>query len=173
MGSPGVFKFTKDGKPVPGTGFATKIGSGPYEVRGPHSIAIDRRGRIYIGDRGNFRIQVFDQNGKLLESWPNVSARSMTIDSKDRIWAICGDDVCGKDIAPHSMTALDANNGGKVLFNWGVAGSLPGQFFHLGQFDVDSEGNMYTVEVGGGRVWKWRPRPGANRDHLIAWPIQQ
>lgn len=164
----GVIKFSKDGKRL--MEFGNKVGSGPGEFRAPHSIAIDRRGRILIGDRGNYRIQVFDQNGKYLESWPDVHARSMAIDKNDRLWVICGVDNCGKDKPPHSMAAYDVNSG-NVLFTWGVAGGLPGQMYYNGQFDVDSQGDLYIVEVGGGRVQKFRPREGANPDHLIQWPL--
>jgi hypothetical protein len=114
-------------------------------------------------------MQVFDHNGKYLKSWPDIIGRSMAIDKHDRVWVICGEDNCGKDKAPHSMSVHDPE--GNVLFNWGVAGGEPGQIYYNGAFDVDSEGNFYMGEVGGGRIQKWRPRPGANPDHLLPYPI--
>ena len=41
-------------------------GTGPGQFRTPHAIAIDRNNNVYVGDRGNQRIQVFDTNGKFL-----------------------------------------------------------------------------------------------------------
>ena len=38
----------------------------------PHSIAIDSDGRLYVGDRRNKRVQVFDQAGKFLEQWNHL-----------------------------------------------------------------------------------------------------
>lgn len=38
---------------------------------------------------------------------------------------------------------------------------------------VDQEGNVYIVEVGGGRVQKFRPRDGANPDFLVSKPVYE
>jgi hypothetical protein len=165
----GVIRFSGDGKRL--MEFGNRVGSGPGEFRAPHSIAIDRRGRIYVGDRGNYRIQIFDQGGGYLDSWPDVHARSMGIDKNDRLWVICGVEICGRNKPPHSMAAYDLS--GKLLFTWGVAGAAPGQMFGNGQFDVDRDGNLYIGEVGGGRVQKWRPRKGANPEHLIQYPLMR
>jgi sugar lactone lactonase YvrE len=50
------------------TTWGTK-GSGPGQLDAPHSIAIDSRGRVLVGDRGNNRIEIFDQNGRYLTEW--------------------------------------------------------------------------------------------------------
>ena len=55
-------KFTKDGKFIKTWG---RKGSGPGEFDIPHALAIDSRGRLFVGDRNNNRIQIFDQDGKL------------------------------------------------------------------------------------------------------------
>ncbi len=57
-----VVKFTRDGKFVKEWG---KKGSGQGEMSEPHTIAMDSRGRLFVGDRENNRIQIFDQDGKL------------------------------------------------------------------------------------------------------------
>jgi DNA-binding beta-propeller fold protein YncE len=46
-------------------------GNGPGEFNLPHSIDIDRQRRVYVADRANSRIQVFDENGKYLDQWPH------------------------------------------------------------------------------------------------------
>jgi outer membrane protein assembly factor BamB len=61
-----VAKFSKDGKFLKTWG--TK-GTGPGQFSVPHAIAIDSRGRVFVADRGNRRIQIFDQEGKFLEEW--------------------------------------------------------------------------------------------------------
>ena len=58
-----VVKFSKDGKFVKAWG---KSGWAPGEFHALHAIAIDSRGRMFVGDRGNNRIQIFDQDGKSL-----------------------------------------------------------------------------------------------------------
>ncbi len=81
-----IVKFTKDGKYIKEWG---KIGSGPGEFRTPHALAFDSRGRLFVADRGNHRIQIFDQEGKLLGEWKQFSRVSgLFIDRNDRLYAI-------------------------------------------------------------------------------------
>ena len=61
-----VVKFSKDGRYITAWG---RKGSAPGELDTPHSIAIDSKGRVFVGDRANNRIQIFDQNGRLLDQW--------------------------------------------------------------------------------------------------------
>src|SRR5579862_1331740 len=61
-----VVKFSKDGKFIKAWG---KNGSGPGEFNVPHSIAMDSRGRIFVADRSNSRLQIFDQKGTFLDQW--------------------------------------------------------------------------------------------------------
>src|SRR5262249_62281881 len=61
-----VVKFDKNGKFLKEWG---KKGSGPGEISEPHTIAMDSRGRLFVGDRENNRIQIFDQDGKFLDQW--------------------------------------------------------------------------------------------------------
>src|ERR1700680_4258296 len=61
-----VVKFSKDGTFIKEWG---KTGSGPGEFNIPHSIAMDSRGRLFVADRSNNRIQIFDQGGEFLDQW--------------------------------------------------------------------------------------------------------
>ncbi len=62
-----IVKFTKDGKFIKAWG--TK-GKGPGQLSEPHSLALDSRGRLFVGDRrNNYRIQIFDQDGAFLDEW--------------------------------------------------------------------------------------------------------
>jgi sugar lactone lactonase YvrE len=61
-----VVKFDKNGKYLMEFG---KKGTGPGELDGPHSIAMDSRGRLFVGDRSNNRIEIFDQKGKFITEW--------------------------------------------------------------------------------------------------------
>ena len=80
-----IVKFTKDGKYVKGWG---KLGSGPGEFRTPHALAMDSRGRLFVADRGNHRIQIFDQDGKLLDQWRQFSRVSGVFIRNDSLYAI-------------------------------------------------------------------------------------
>jgi sugar lactone lactonase YvrE len=79
-----IVKFSKDGKFIKTWG---KHGSAPGEFEVPHGLAFDSRGRLFVADRGNNRIQIFDQEGKFLEEWKQFSRPSgIYIDKNDVIY---------------------------------------------------------------------------------------
>jgi NHL repeat len=61
-------------------------GSGPGQFRLPHGIAVDRHGRVYVGDRMNSRIQVFTSTGEYLAQWNDVyQPNDVYIDANDHV----------------------------------------------------------------------------------------
>ena len=84
-GSPArVFKFSKDGKLIKTWG---QLGDGPDDFDQPHALAMDSKGRLFVGDRSNNRIKIFDQDGKLLDTWYQFSRPSgIFIDKDDNIY---------------------------------------------------------------------------------------
>jgi sugar lactone lactonase YvrE len=79
-----VMKFSKDGALLRSFG---KLGTGPDEFDQPHALAIDSRGRLFVGDRDNNRVQIFDQNFNLLDTWTQFSRPSgIAIDAHDVIY---------------------------------------------------------------------------------------
>jgi DNA-binding beta-propeller fold protein YncE len=84
MGSAQILKFNKDGRFLMKWG---KHGPGPGELEVPHTLAFDSRGRLFVGDRANNRIQIFDQDGKFLDQWKQFSRPSgMYIDQNDVLY---------------------------------------------------------------------------------------
>jgi sugar lactone lactonase YvrE len=79
-----IVKFDKTGKFIKTWG---KQGSAPGEIDGPHTIAMDSRGRLFLGDRSNNRIQIFDQAGNFIDQWTQFSRPSgVYIDRSDVIY---------------------------------------------------------------------------------------
>jgi sugar lactone lactonase YvrE len=79
-----IVKFSSDGKFIEAWG---KRGSGPGEFLGPHSLAMDSKGRLFVGDRSNNRIEIFDQDGKFLDQWKQFGRPSgLFIDKKDVLY---------------------------------------------------------------------------------------
>ena len=79
-----VVKFSKDGKFIKTWG---KKGSAQGEFDTLHALALDSRGRLFVGDRGNNRIQIFDQDGNFLAEWKQFGRPSgIFIDAKDTIY---------------------------------------------------------------------------------------
>ena len=79
-----IFKFDKTGKMIKSWG---KLGAGPGEFDQPHSLAFDSKGRLYVADRNNNRIQVFDQDGNFISEMRQFSRPSgVFIDKHDNIY---------------------------------------------------------------------------------------
>jgi sugar lactone lactonase YvrE len=79
-----IVKFAKDGKFIKAFG---ELGSAPGQVQTPHSLAMDSQGRLFVADRGNNRVQIFDQDGKSLAVWTQFSRPSgVWIDAKDNLY---------------------------------------------------------------------------------------
>ena len=79
-----ILRFAKDGRYIESWG---RKGTGPLEFDQPHALAMDSRGRIFVGDRSNNRIQILDQTGKLLDTWYQFSRPSgIYIDRNDVIY---------------------------------------------------------------------------------------
>ena len=79
-----IVKFRKDGNFVKSWG---KPGAGPGEFNAPHGIAFDSKGRLFVADRGNNRLQIFDQDGTFLEAWTQFSRLSgIYIDRNDVLY---------------------------------------------------------------------------------------
>src|SRR5204863_5696296 len=79
-----LIKFTKDGKFIKEIG---KKGTGHGEFDQPHALVMDSRGRLFVGDRGNNRIQILDQEGNFLEEWKQFGRPSgLFIDRNDALY---------------------------------------------------------------------------------------
>jgi sugar lactone lactonase YvrE len=80
-----ILKFNRDGKLLKVFG---KKGSGPGELEQPHALAMDSRGRLFVGDRSNNRIQIFDQEGAFIAQWSQFSRPSgLFIDRNDMLYS--------------------------------------------------------------------------------------
>jgi DNA-binding beta-propeller fold protein YncE len=80
-----IVHFSKEGKFIAAFG---KKGTGPGEMREPHSIAFDSQGRLFVADRMNNRIEIFDQNGKFLDQWAQFGRPSgLAISADDTLYS--------------------------------------------------------------------------------------
>jgi sugar lactone lactonase YvrE len=132
-----VVKFSKDGKFIKCWG--TK-GSGPGELNLPHNIAMDSEGRLYVADRTNKRIQVFDQDGKYLDQMTQFGAPAAIFITKDDLLYV----VAG---APENWLTVGTKDG-KVLNR--VTGLNAPHWVA-----VDSSGAVYVAEVAGQALLKF------------------
>jgi streptogramin lyase len=171
-----VAKYDRNGDWVKSWG---EHGTGPGQFRTPHAIAVDRNDHIYVGDRTNRRIQVFDSDGTFLRMFtidvppaPGTRAVNGNTPTGERLAAVIGapNSLCitpgpnqvlfvGESTFPGRIfkTSLD----GKVLGVMGRSGRLLKQFSGAHQLACPSENELYVAETSNWRVQKLRIRPNA------------
>jgi len=148
-GNSRVVKYDKNGEWVTEWG---KRGSEPGEFYHPHTIATDASGNVYVGDRENHRIQVFDGNGKFLKAFTNIGAP----------WAIC------ITPGPHQVLyTSDSNKGriykmdlnGNILGAFGKPGKQLKEFGWVHEIACPSENTLFAAELLNWRVQKLTLHP--------------
>ena len=139
-----------------------KLGTGPGEFDLVHGLAIDRDRRVYVADRSNNRIQIFTENGKYLDEWPDIADPvGVFADDRDAIWVVS---ATLNRLLKYSRT-------GELQYYFGAyggtRGGFPGGLSRPHQMDVDLEGNVYVASWDGGWANKFVPRPGADPRKLV------
>ncbi len=146
-----ILKFSKDGKLLKTWG---KKGTGPGEFDQPHALALDSRGRLFVGDRTNNRIQIFDQDGKLLAEWKQFSRPSgIYIDKNDVIYVADSESNERGGYGQHpggwkrGIRIGSAKDGKVTAF---IPDPSPGTGATSAAEGVaaDAQGNVYGAEVG-------------------------
>ena len=159
-----ISKFSKDGKFIKSWG---KLGTGPGEFKTPHSLALDSRGRLFVADRGNVRLQVFDQDGKFLAETKDFSRISgLFITRDDTLYAADSESSptshpgnwkrgirigSAKDLKVQYLIP-DAENPDPAKTTAGTSAAEG--------VAVDAQGNVYGAEVGPKAVKKYAKRMG-------------
>jgi hypothetical protein len=129
-----VVKFSKDGRFIKSWG---KKGTGPGEFSVPHAVALDSRGRVFVADRGNRRIQIFDQDGQYLAEWTQFGRPSgLLITADDTIYVADVQDKPGISFG----SAKDGTVRGRI------EGTLPESIA------VDRDGSVYAGETTTGHT---------------------
>ena len=147
-----VHRFSPDGTLISSWG---ESGTFPGHFNIVHNIAIDRDGWVYVADRDNRRIQVFDVDGNYEAQWANLSrAATVYVDTRgaDQIvyvgeyFAGGLSNAIGRDLGPR-LTVF--NTRGRVLARLGREpfGDEPGRFYAPHGLAVDSKGDIYVAEV--------------------------
>jgi streptogramin lyase len=88
-----IVKFSKEGKFIKAWG---KKGTGPGEFDTPHMLAMDSAGRLFVADRVNNRIQIFDQDGRFLTEWKQFGRPSGVYINKNDIIYVSDSQSDGK-----------------------------------------------------------------------------
>jgi DNA-binding beta-propeller fold protein YncE len=141
-----VVKYSSDGTFLKSWG---RTGYAPGEFRTLHAIALDSRGRVFVGDRSNNRIQIFDQEGSHLATWTQFGRPSgIFFDGDDNIYVADSesDDVQnpGWEMGIRIGDALTGWVDAFILYPWGDPRNTAGNGAEF--VAVDGAGNLYGGE---------------------------
>ncbi|HVS62416.1 MAG TPA: peptidyl-alpha-hydroxyglycine alpha-amidating lyase family protein [Thermoanaerobaculia bacterium] len=158
MDEPGPNAVGRITKWAPDGTFIKSWGTWGYEdgqFRSPHSLAMDSQGRLFVADRGNRRIQIFDQEGKHLDTWYQFSRISgLFIDGNDVLYAIDSesDDNYNPGGWRKGLRIGSARTGEVRYFIPEHVSERPsgmGGYGSMGEgVTADAAGNVYAGEVG-------------------------
>jgi DNA-binding beta-propeller fold protein YncE len=151
-----IQKFTPDGKLITVLG---RRGAGSGEFDQPHGLAFDSQGRLFVADRGNNRVQIIDQQGAFIASWPQFSRPSgVWVDRNDMLYS--ADSESGSVNPAHKAWVRGIRVGS--VKDGKVTAFIPDPQKELMQgtlaaegVAVDHQGNIYGAEVGPRQVVKY------------------
>jgi DNA-binding beta-propeller fold protein YncE len=131
-----IVKFSKDGKFIKAWG--TK-GAGPGQLQTPHAIFIDGTGRVWVGDRGSKRLQVFDQDGKFLDQMTQFGTPASLFIQGEMLYVAAPAPENRVTVGTTAGTVLHVIEG--LDAPHGIA--------------VDAEGAIYVAQSGGKAIVKF------------------
>jgi len=149
-GNARVHKYSPDGKLLFSWG---ESGTEPGQFNIAHNICTDKEGWVYVADRENHRVQVFDANGRFETQWVNMARPcGLFLDQEaERVYigelgAAIGPNREALDLGPR-VSIYDTS--GKVLARLGRngEGEVPGRFIAPHGICIDSRGDIYVGEV--------------------------
>ncbi len=140
-----IVKYTSDGRYLMEWG---ETGSNPGQFRTPHALAMDDDGRLYVGDRSNRRIQVFEQDGTFVRDFYNMGrASGITIHNNKLYVADSESRYTTNPGFRRGIRVMDLDTGFVIAFI-PDPDPTPGGTSAAEGVAVDNEGNVYGAEVG-------------------------
>jgi DNA-binding beta-propeller fold protein YncE len=122
-------------------------GTGDGEFNLVHDVTVDAKGRVYVADRENWRVQVFDADGKFLAKWTDVgSPWGLYYAAKENAIYMCDG---------YTNRIVKLNLDGQILGVLGSYGKAPGKLDFVHNITVDSRGDIYVAEIKNWRIQKF------------------
>src|SRR5579863_5561372 len=156
-----VAKFDKNGVFIKTWGGK---GSAPGQFSTPHSIVVDAKDNIYVADRDNNRIQVFDTDGNLKTQYTNIGSP----------WALCvtsgqhqylySSDSYTKAFGDATIYKMELD--GTVLGKFGAGGKQLKEFGTVHEFDCRKDNEVYVAEITNWRVQKLTLHPASGKSDV-------
>jgi sugar lactone lactonase YvrE len=153
-GNARVHRFSADGKLIKSWG---EPGNGPGQFHLPHGIVVDKNNNVFVADRENDRIQIFDVEGNLKDIWENISRPTGIVVTDEYVYvAELGHRLYVDNVffepdpdSQWSQVRIFDLNGKEVTKFGGPEGWIAGNLFAAHSIALDKEGSIYIGEV----VW--------------------
>lgn len=158
-GNSRVVKFSPSGKYIKSWG---TYGKKPGEFIIPHGIAIDRKQTLYVADRQNNRIQLFDTSGNFIKELKNdaqvAQLPSLILDKEDHLFAIDYDPTKKPDSTVTGSTIFTFDTAQQAKNHFGVTGTANRTSSWLHDIAIDSKGNIYAGDILGLQILQFKPK---------------
>jgi peptidylamidoglycolate lyase len=153
-GNSRVIKFSADGRYL--FSWGTK-GNEPGQFNTPHGVDLDKEGNVYVADRENNRIQIFDSTGKFIALWKNTVAEqlySVTINKLNQeVFAV---DYLTRLTLPVGSDILRLDTAFVLRERFGRSGTYDGPKARYHDIALDNEGSIYLADILSPNIYKFK-----------------
>ena len=158
-GNSRVVRFSPSGKYLFQWGtHGSKIGE--FDI--PHGITLDNKGNVYVADRQNNRIQVFDSAGVFLKELKNndsvAQLPAVTIDNAQNLFTVDYDFTIAPQILEKGSTIFKYNDADSIEFHFGATGEKQRTTSWFHDISVDKQGNIYIGDISRMKVLKFKAK---------------
>ena len=155
-GNSRIIKFSSTGKYLFEWG---KKGNKENEFNIPHAIDLDEKGNVYVADRENDRIEVFDSNGKFLHQWTDKTFGricSITFDKIKNDFVAVDDATSWFALKHNGSDVILIDSAGNILSRFGRSGLYNGSKCWYHDVAIDNDGNIYVEDILENRIQKFK-----------------
>lgn len=148
-----IIKFSPEGRFLFQWG-TPGIEPGQFDVL--HCVKVDRKGRVFVCDRGNARVQIFNARGQFLAQWKDAGIGrpyDMAIEQDGSVLIADGGDQ--PDAPPDRSGVTVVASDGKVVQRFGRWGNYDGQFEMAHDIAIGPDGAVYVGDITGKRIQKF------------------
>jgi peptidylamidoglycolate lyase len=153
-GNSRIIKFSATGKYLFQWG---KKGNRKGEFNIPHGISLDRNGNVYVADRENNRIQIFDPNGHFIKQLTNKTFGAIcavAFDTQSNLFAV--DDLTFMKLKHRGSDVFVFDTTGKVKTRFGRSGFYEGPICWYHDIAIDNQENIYVGDILGNKIQKFK-----------------